>query len=422
MPRLRAKGQSIAPTTAKGQSIAPITAKEFHSLLAPLMEPNGGLASKTVAHQIPIAVGVSGGSHSMALAALLHKYYENRKVYYLIVDHRFRPVSTKEATDTATRLAKFGIAPAHIAVLTPPKPPAKQTQQTARAIRFALLAKWCRHNAIADLLLAHHLEDQAETLLLRLLRGSGLKGLASMEGVSYMADFRILRPLLTVPKARLEATVAKFRLGFVDDPSNRSTKYLRVRARNFLSDYLTKEGVPPQRLAQTATHLARCQAVIQAQTNRLSANCRALKATGEATIELAPFTNATAEIALRLLADTLCLVGEPSANDTSCNTGGDKGARDKSEEKGKGDTGKAGGIGKEEGGKGKAGEIVEEEGGEGETESQSNMGDSTKVRFASLMRLYTLLKNPQEFKPQTLHKCKISISGDQIHIHKESSQ
>jgi tRNA(Ile)-lysidine synthase len=120
------------------------------------------------------------------------------------------------------------------------------------------------------LALAHHLEDQAETFLLRLGRGSGLDGLAAMAPVSETSGLRLLRPLLDLPKARLQAALEARGLAWVDDPSNRDGAYARVRLRRLLPE-LAGEGLTPARLGGASHHLGRARAALEGDVAALLA-------------------------------------------------------------------------------------------------------------------------------------------------------
>lgn len=270
----------------------PLADSEFKKLLKPF-----------ALEGVPLAVGVSGGGDSMCLAALVHKNH-NGSADYLIVDHRFRSESAAEARFAAAELERLGIADNRIHILTADRRPEKKTQEAARQLRFAAFAKWCRGNAVFELALAHHLDDQAETLLGRLSRGSGVQGLAAMRAVSYRADFRLLRPLLAVGKRRLTATAAEYKIRIVDDRSNRSSKYLRTRLRRVLGE----EGATPERLATTAVHLGRAAAAINRQVAKLGGECCKFPPQ-RAVIDPPPLIAAPQEVALRLLERVLVYVG-----------------------------------------------------------------------------------------------------------------
>src|SRR3546814_569603 len=177
-------------------------------------------------------------------------------VIALIVDHRLRPDSAAEARTVAGWLAGRGIA---CRILTHEGgPPAGNLQSAARAMRYRLLAGWCAAAQVLHLALAHHREDQAETLLLRLARGSGVDGLAAMAPVVELPDLRLLRPLLDVPRGRLKATLDRLGQPFVEDPSNRNHAFSRVRLR-VLSPTLAAEGLDTGRLYATARSTGRAR-------------------------------------------------------------------------------------------------------------------------------------------------------------------
>ncbi len=158
------------------------------------------------------------------------------------------------------------------------------------------------------LALGHHLDDQAETLLLRLGRGSGLEGLAAMAPIAELPGLRLLRPLLEVPKARLEATLAARGLSWIEDPTNRDPSHARVRLRR-LMPALAREGLTPARLAATAENLARARAALDLAVARVLVRAVALYPAGFATFDPAPLLAAPPEVGLRALARVLMAVG-----------------------------------------------------------------------------------------------------------------
>lgn len=172
-----------------------------------------------------VAVAVSGGADSMALALLLAGWGQPTA---LIVDHGLRGKSAAEAALTADRLARLGI-PARVLLLGLAHGPA--LAERARAARYAALEMACRDAGLADLLVAHHAQDQAETLLLRRQSGSGPVGLAGMALRTYGDTVRVLRPLLPVLPARLRATLRHAGATWVEDPSNTDPATPRAQLR-----------------------------------------------------------------------------------------------------------------------------------------------------------------------------------------------
>jgi len=201
-----------------------------------------------------LAVAVSGGPDSLALLWLAAHAFPGR-AHILTFDHRLRAASADEA-ETVARLADSVGLP-H-ATLTPETSiPATNLQAEARAARFATLENWCTSHGVRWLLTAHHADDQAETLLMRLARGSGLDGLVGIRARRALSPtVTLLRPLLGWRKSDLAAIVAAAGWTAADDPSNQDLRFDRTAARNLLR---TADWLDPQRLAASADHLAEAQ-------------------------------------------------------------------------------------------------------------------------------------------------------------------
>lgn len=197
----------------------------------------------------------------MALAHLLSRWSAKSKgleIHALIVDHDLREGSAKEARQVKKALSGFKNLQAHI--LTRPKPGTRSKMlEQARFDRYELMAKFCKSKEISHLFLAHHQDDQAETLLLRLAGGSGLDGLAAMRAFQEWGDgLTLMRPLLSIPKERLVATCDIEGLAYVQDPTNEAAAYARPRLRA-ARDVLEREGLSAKRLATTAARLERAR-------------------------------------------------------------------------------------------------------------------------------------------------------------------
>jgi len=305
--RLTAKSARNAPNrTVKvtsaivnGQDQQPVARDEF----ATLMGPFGPFEAKP-----HLAVACSGGPDSMALTFLLKDWADtiDGSVSALIVDHGIRSESGLEAKTVAARLPQHDI---RAEILTYSGPPfTKMLQATARQARYNLLSEWCARNAVLSLFVAHHQEDQAETVLLRLARGSGLDGLAAMAPVVETRQLRILRPLLTVPAKRLRATLKDRGAEFVQDPSNKDPNYARVRMRA-LSETLGREGMTARRLAATAVHAARARSTVEGGVAQLLAHAALVYPQGYASLEKLALQKAPEEIALRAMARMLTTIG-----------------------------------------------------------------------------------------------------------------
>jgi len=277
----------------------PIANSEFDSWLAALgpFEPKPH-----------VAVAVSGGADSLALCLLTAAWTRRRggMTTALTVDHGLRRGAAAEARRVAGWLAGCGIR--HRTLRWTGIKPTRNIQAEARTARYELLSRWCRRHGILHLFLGHHLEDQAETLLLRLARGSGAEGLAAMAAIQEMRDLRWLRPLLGVPKARLVATLERRGQEWVEDPTNADIAHARVRIRSMLPN-LAREGASTERLAATAGRLGRVRAVLEADTAALLARAVAAHPAGFCHLSLQELIAAPADIALRALARILVTIG-----------------------------------------------------------------------------------------------------------------
>ncbi len=203
-----------------------------------------------------LAVAVSGGPDSLALLLLAHAVYGSR-VRALTVDHGLRAASAGEAAMVAERCGAIEVAHATLRWAGPH--PSANLQAAARAARYRLLAEWCRTHGVRWLATAHHRDDAAETLLLRLARGAGAGGLAGIRSRRDIGGVTLIRPLLDQPKAALARVVAEAGWQAVDDPANRNARFDRTRARALLA---ATPWLAPSRLAASAAHLADAEAAL----------------------------------------------------------------------------------------------------------------------------------------------------------------
>lgn len=178
-----------------------------------------------------LAVAVSGGSDSMALCLLADEWARARggRVVALTVDHGLRAESAEEAETVRRWLAARGIG--HHILRWEGDKPRSGVQEEARRARYRLLEDWCREHRVLHLLLGHHADDQAETILMRRARGSGAVGLAGMSAVRELTHARLLRPLLAAPKSALRAYLQAQGQAWVEDSGNASPAYARTRLR-----------------------------------------------------------------------------------------------------------------------------------------------------------------------------------------------
>jgi tRNA(Ile)-lysidine synthase len=211
-----------------------------------------------------IVLAVSGGPDSLALMWLAVRWRRTLargpRLFAVTVDHGLRPESAAEARDVK-RLARSLELPHRTMRWTGAKPKTG-LPAAARAARYRLLAQAARANGATHVFTAHTRDDQAETLLMRMLRGSGIAGLAAMARQSERDGVLLARPLLHVAKSQLVATLKKAKIGFADDPTNRDLNFTRPRIRAVMPA-LAAEGGDARNLARLASRLARANAAVE---------------------------------------------------------------------------------------------------------------------------------------------------------------
>jgi tRNA(Ile)-lysidine synthase len=204
-----------------------------------------------VARSERIGVAVSGGPDSLALL-LLAAAARPGQVEAATVDHGLRPESRAEAEMVAGQCERIGV-PHAILTVEWPAPPKSSLQARAREARYEMLGEWALASGLVDVATAHHADDQAETLLMRLARGAGIGGLGSVRvRRPLIPGVQLVRPLLSWRKAELAAVVAGAGIEPVDDPSNRDPRHDRVRMREWLK---RADWADPERLAASAAWL-----------------------------------------------------------------------------------------------------------------------------------------------------------------------
>jgi tRNA(Ile)-lysidine synthase len=263
-----------------------------------------------------VVLAVSGGSDSMALMALYHAYRAADpaapEAIVATIDHGLRAEAADDARFVANAAADLGL-PAVVRRWEGDKP-ASDIQAAARAARYRLLEAVAVEAGAGAVLTAHTRDDQAETVLLRLARGSGVKGLSAMASVRPLAGdapgggVALVRPFLAVSRARLRATLRRDGMTWREDPSNENDRFARVRMRR-LMPALAAEGLDARRLAATADRLARADAAIDAMVGTLAATALEADAFGVLSLDVAAFGTAPDEVRLRLLARMLGWAG-----------------------------------------------------------------------------------------------------------------
>ena len=211
-----------------------------------------------------IVLAVSGGPDSIALMWLAARWRRalarGPRLIAVTVDHGLRPGAAAEAREVK-RLARSLDLPHRTLRWTGPKP-RTGLPAAARAARYRLLAQAARASDATHILTAHTRDDQAETLLMRMLRGSGIAGLAAMARESERDGLVLARPFLDISKSQLIATLRKAKVGFAEDPTNRDTSFTRPRLRT-LMPVLAAEGGDTRNLVRLASRLARANAAVE---------------------------------------------------------------------------------------------------------------------------------------------------------------
>lgn len=274
----------------------PIEKDEFFALMADL-----GLGPKDG----PFAVAISGGPDSMALALLFADF---APAHYLTFDHGLRKDSAREAEQVHNWLGKIGLG--QTILKWSGDKPETGIQAAARKARYEAMEGWCKKNQVKYLLTAHHMEDQAETFLMRLLKGSGVDGLAAMAPKStglFASEITILRPLLGVSKARLKATLRAKNQPWIDDPSNENKDFTRIKIRELLKK---SNDLDAETLAMTAGRLAKVKSVLNGLTENFLAGALVIKSAGYGILKREVFLNARPEIARRGLSKILTFIGQ----------------------------------------------------------------------------------------------------------------
>lgn len=264
---------------------------------------------ETLTFHAHAALAVSGGSDSTALMWLVARWArtlaQSPRITVLTVDHGLRPEAAAEALKVAGWAKALGLD-AQILTWTGPRP-ASGLQAKAREMRYGLMRDWCRAHEARLLVTAHTREDQAETFLMRLARGSGIRGLSGMR-----ADERgpviLERPLLQTGRAALRATLEAAGHPWIEDPSNQDERFERVRLRKALP-LLAELGLTPEAVARSAARLERALAPLEELCRDFLARHVEVRPEGFAVVDLAAFRKLDEEVAIQLLERLLGRLG-----------------------------------------------------------------------------------------------------------------
>lgn len=221
---------------------------------------NSALVTLNVTCEDRILVAVSGGPDSVALLLLAHAARPGQ-IMAATVDHQLRPESADEAAYVAHICARLGI---NHAILTPEVPIEGNIQSSARATRYALLHHAAAEHACACIATAHHADDQLETILMRLARGSGVDGLSAIRP----RNGNIIRPLLRFTKQELVGLCHSVGIETVSDPSNDNADFARVAMRQWLAQ--RDHPLRADRAARTADAIAQASDALAWMTDELA--------------------------------------------------------------------------------------------------------------------------------------------------------
>lgn len=277
---------------------SPISVDEADALFGDLASSRG------------LLLAVSGGPDSTALLWLAarwrKKLKDKPKLVAATVDHGLRREAKREAADVGKLAKKLGIV--HRVLKWSGEKPTSGVQQNARRARYALLVAAAKKAGLTHIVTAHTVDDQAETVLMRMARGSGIAGLGGMARRSRLDGLLLVRPVLDVPKVRLIATCKAAKIAFAKDASNIDPKYTRARLRPLLA-LLMPEGLDARRLSQLARRMRRADAALEAATDVAMTSLG-----GESEKALiwpaTEFASLPAEIALRVLGRAVAVRGD----------------------------------------------------------------------------------------------------------------
>ncbi|MBT3400894.1 MAG: tRNA lysidine(34) synthetase TilS [Rhodospirillaceae bacterium] len=254
-----------------------------------------------------LAVGVSGGRDSLALTLLAAEWAAARNglVTAVTLDHGLRETSAAEAGLVSEWMAQHGIP--HHTLVWPDSPGLGQpgmgaSEAAARTARYGLLEAFCRDHEILHLLVGHHLDDQLETQVMRRARSSGAFGQAGMPAVRELAQARILRPFLDIPRARMTATLHVRGQSWIEDPSNQDAQFARARMR-------MGQSTRPVVALDKDARMARSRIAAEREISRVAARAVAVHPAGFATLNPALLAAADRDAGVRLIGSLVRCIG-----------------------------------------------------------------------------------------------------------------
>lgn len=258
-----------------------------------------------------LVLAVSGGPDSIALMWLAARWRKALKkgprLVAVTIDHGLRKEAAREARDVKKLAASLDVE--HRTLKWRGDKPKTGLPSAARDARYHLLARAAKSCGASHILTAHTRDDQAETVIMRLSRGSGIAGLAAMARETDRNGIVLMRPFLDVPKSRLVATLEKAGIAFADDPTNHDPRFTRPRLRA-LMPVLAAEGADARSLARLASRLARANEALDVMTDGAERYLASIDGdSSTAGFDLAAFAALSAEIRVRLLMRAINRVG-----------------------------------------------------------------------------------------------------------------
>jgi tRNA(Ile)-lysidine synthase len=243
---------------------------------------------------------------------LLHDWAMARSLplpHVVTVDHGLRPESADEAKQVVRWARKAGLKADVLSSDAPP--PVADIEAAARQLRYRLIGAFAKKRKLAAVYVAHTRDDQAETILMRLARGSGVDGLAGMRVLAPFPDpdfpgLAVVRPMLGLDRKALREMLVARRQTWIEDPMNADARFARVRVRLGWPQ-LAPLGITPERLVETAAHLARAREALEITTQAVLARaCQPYE--GGVAIDPVALAGAPTELGLRVLAKALMAV------------------------------------------------------------------------------------------------------------------
>jgi len=262
---------------------------------------------KDIEHK-SFALAVSGGADSLCLSYFSKMYASEfgNKIHILIVNHNLRKESHQEALRVKKILKKKKISSKILSWKG--KIPNKNIQKNARDFRYSLISSYCLKKNIKYLVTAHHGDDQIENFFIRLIRGSGLTGLSSMSvKTKYNNKLKIIRPFLNFKKSDLKYVTLNYFKTYIEDPSNKDEKFLRVRIRKYRKN-MEKEGLDTRKIIKTVDNLLSANQALNFYKNKALYKHASFLSKEKCLISKKIFSEEAEEIIFKSFSDVFSLV------------------------------------------------------------------------------------------------------------------